>query len=382
MAAGQPNVIPGVRRTGELVSGSAIEDGSITLADIADPGGMPVVRRGITVPDGGIGDYVTCAWIGSDNFEVEWNSACVGANGIRYWGHSGAGPAVTFNSDGSVDLQQNGLDIAVLAPAGTIDFSGEPHHYRVRANNTSASFWIDGALVSTHTLSVTWETGVYTFGIGAYAPGQANAKWVHFYDFTLRDLDTDSNSLHFALDTLNGSGQYPNTYPGSARGDGTVVGTVLPVLINSGNAGSGVPIPVGPVVVMVSRTTAQTFTANVALTFTAAPVDPYGWWNGATRIQVPIKGVRQFFVTGRIRATALSGADDIRIRLDEISVTTRAETQVTLDTANEWVSFAICFAHSPSVAADYEVVFSELSAGTAVEVDDVYLTLTLYPDLS
>jgi len=344
----------------------------LTRADFAPAAGMPVARRGAKF---GITDApVELIWapgLGVD-FAVEFTGMLPTLTGTQTaMGHFSSGTiSPTVNADGSIDFNVGGLTIA--STAGLIT-AGEWFHIRATRVGTTGTVYLNGVQVASGTVS---GNAVQVSRLGGWR--SSDRRWNGcMYDVLLEITGNDSETAYFALDTLNASGEYPNTHPGSTVGNATVSGTVLPVEINAVTAGA--PVPVGPVVGMWSRTALQT-QGTVLLD---AVVDPYGWESGS-EVHPTVPGIAVISVTGRIHAATIATPPlepEVRLRNNN-PVETVASQTLTLDTLDEWVSVAFTCAVELDGTEEFLLQIVNVTDGNAVNADDVYLTLTLYPDLS
>lgn len=360
--------------------GGGVPEGGWTLDSFAPAAGMTVARRGIVSRDLGA---IEIDWAPTTSaFELECNlGALVEAGNQVFMGRVTTGYMNLRYAVGGVLDIRNGSTTLVTLSSGSFPVPG-PFNLRVRVSDTTVDVWIDGVSVASETVaSQSWNTSVIRGGVGT-APGGGQANMV-IWDAYFRDLASDANTVYLPLDAPNATGGYDNAHPGSTVADATVTGTVLPVRISATTPGSGVPIPEGPVVVSVKQASPVTFTANSALGFSSADADPYGWWNGSALVQPPLSGVGRLSFTGRARATVLAGSSVLlNVRMVDSGTAALTNGTLTLDTANEWKSVSASIAHVFSGSEDIAIEVIGVSAGDTIEVDDVTLTLTLYPDLS
>jgi len=360
----------------------SVPEGGSTRDDVAPGAGVPVVRRGAEF---GSADALKTTWgPTSTSMEVRFCYLLhdIPAN-TAVCGRTGAGRFnMVIRTDGEVYVGVGGDQ---LRAANAFLADGVPHHLRVVVEPGGATVWRDGEELTPSQSNAdgsSLATGALDFGIGGYSGATAPFPGV-LWDFHLIDPASEANTAHFPLDTLDASGNYPNTHPGSTVGDATVTGTVLQPTVATTTPGSGVPTAAGPVVCMYALTSPLTIGTGVtgmALALTDANIDPYGWRSGSL-IAPTLAGVYLLQATGRIRATVLGAASEPVVRIDDSFIGTIARQNLTLDTLNEWVPFSITVAVSFGAGADLRLWVAEMDTTNAIEIDDTYLTLTLYPEL-
>lgn len=360
--------------------GTSVPAGGFTRDDIAPGAGVPVVRRGASFP--AAGGYLDATWGPSTTtwgfrFDVLWSS---GQSGVLVGRDGVVGRGVVFvGTSGALTFRDGATNFVVT---GDVLPDGAWAQVEVSTTPTEATVTVDGVVAASSTFgAVAWATSAFPYGIGANQTGGSHATGVMLRDVWFIDPASDASTAHFPLDALNASGAYPNEHPNSTVGDATVTGTVLPVEVNAVTPGSAAPVPVGPVVVMGLRTATQSFSASGTIGLSGTPVDPYGWLSGPT-IESPLAGVGVVEITGRMRATALSGSDDVQVTLNQPGIGATAVQPLTLDTVNEWVGFAITVGIQFAAGDSFNVRIEDIAGTTTVEADDAYWTLTLYPDLS
>lgn len=384
---GQVWVSPGrLDVTEAYVSGTAPASGW-TREDFAEAAGMPVARRGAYFgPDGAAYNYLTVPGVvtSGNGFTVRWKMAVYSdpADWRAIWARRGTGGwSFLVRADGEASLYENTGNNVSGWVAGLVPVDGLPHSYEVAVTATTYTIRRDGVEVASGTHANALATNGYVLRVGGSTIQWESADCT-IWDWELEDADSVEDSYFLALDAPNASGGYDNTYTGSTMADAVIgSGTVLPVRINSVTPGSGVPICEGPVVASMARTSVQSMAAGVGSTvLLTADEDPYGWYD-SYRLVVPVKGVIHVAVTGRARATANTGASTFTLRIRD-DTTNLAQPAFSLDTVNQWVSIAASATAEVSAGAEIYLATANVTAGLAKELDDVTLTLTLYPDLS
>ena len=364
----------------------SVPEGGSTRDDVAPGAGVPVVRRGAEFLGGSTGVVQTSFAPTSPDVSFEWTMA-VGAatGGERIMGRFQSGRVYFLRTAGnSLVIYEQGNGFASFVD--TVIADGEPHQYRINLGVNTQELLVDGVVVEQKTGTFSMATGGADFYIGNYAATGSGLNGT-VWDVSLINHADAERSSFFALDTLDASGNYPNTHPGSTVGDATVTGTVLQPTVATTTPGSGVPLATTPVVFMASRTTPFNVgpgSGGTSIDLNTGPqVDPYGWRTSSANIDLPVAGVGVFQVTGRIRATTLAAASTPTFRLFEQvpGNIERAQLQLTFDTLNEWVPYALTVAINVAAGSSYRWQIVGINTLNGFEIDDTYLTLTLYPEL-
>lgn len=354
--------------------------------------GMPVVRQAAKFgPDGHEGNRVsfTTPTTAGTGFTVRWKMAVFTSpvTGRAIWSRRVTG-GWSFLIDGTrAFLYENtGYDVTLgnADMEGLVPYDGTWHSYEAVVTPTTYSISRNsGEAVATGTHARPLATSGYIDFIGG-----SNVQWEEadcaISDFELIDASNAAHSAYFPLDARSGANEFPNLAPGSGVSDGVIEGAIISVEINSPTAGSGAPVPAGPLVCSQKRSTvASGFTADTTMAVSETVTDPYSMRSGS-RIEIPVAGAVMTKLTGRYRATALSGSVDCGPVVQEQLGSPLVTQHLTLDTLNAWVPFAIVKPLGDFAAGTvFETLLTGITgSGATVEYDDVYWTLTLYPDLS
>lgn len=365
--------------------GDDIEDGSLTRDDFAPAAGMPVVRRGAYFGPEGERHYVEApnSVRTAEGFTVRWKMALLPPSDARaiWWGGATGRWGFVVAPAGAQLIENTGNIVHAYDP-NVVVTDGAPHSYEVAVTASTYSISVDGVerASGSHSQPLSGQNAVRY--IGGALSNVYESHDVTIWDFECENETDAASSFFYALDTVDSSNRYPNTRTGSTKGDAGFIGTVIPVTIAATTPGSGVPVSEGPVVVSLKQTAVQSASgADATLTSFVEFVDPYGW-AAFSGITIPVAGTGTFTTTGRIRVTAVSGSDDLQIAVRNGGATLGSQ-DITFDTVNEWKPFAITFADD-AVTSSYSINMrvANVAATTDWEVDDVTLTLTLYPDLS
>lgn len=365
----------------ELDDAAGSPDTGWTRDDIVPGAGDLVDRRGAEITSGASRVLTSWAPSTSSAVEIEVIYAAYPKSGIsRIAGAPVTGHLYLWRDGTRLFLGNGEATIETLNDA--IEEDGRARHFRFGYQGGELYLFKDGVQLSSRTLAFNLGTTATNYYLGDTQSAE-NATGA-YVDWRLTDPASETNTAYYPLDTLNANGDYPNEYPDSNVGDATVVGTVLPVEVNSVTPGSGVPVPVGPVVVHSASTTVASHSgASGSTDFLglSGTIDPYGWISGGG-LNSTLAGPAVIEFTGRIRATALSGSDDVTIEVPFPGIAIGRQ-ELTLDTVGEWVPFAITFAASDTSTSPFVTPkVLGIAATTDIETDDRHLTLTLYPDLS
>lgn len=248
-----------------------VADSSITTAKLADPAGMPTVRRAAGFGAGVV--LVTWAVENPSSFTFAFSIRRRANNsGVVMGRAESLCPGVQMLGDGTLRLRNGTVTLhttPVVAPMG-VNTGVE-----VRWSTTGADVYVNGALLESVTFAspVAWLTGAKTHFIGAQSEGVSTLP-ADIWDVRFGNASA-ANSAFFALD-----GDFENTAAGSSVADATPSGFISwPTVLSTGGSERAV-LAGGPVRYSAARTaTAQALDGSVrpdhALTYTA-DVDPTG----------------------------------------------------------------------------------------------------------